>query len=119
MILTLFAHLDSYVGVSYLMNIIWGLLLVSGILLLYLTLKRKIQGKLRLFLLLSGASAAGMPVFAILHNLVYALLVHFRGEGTGDEPFFFILAIIVCPIGLLTGLIGSFAQSRRSSKLPV
>ena len=47
--LTLFSPLAEYMGVSYLMNIVVGLLFVLGLLLLYLTRKKKIQDKLRLF----------------------------------------------------------------------
>ena len=57
--------------------------------------------------MLTGLSAVGIPVFAVLHNLVYALLVllfgeEFRDSG-GDEPVFFILAVIVCPAVFLIG----------------
>jgi hypothetical protein len=39
-------------------------------------------------------------VHSILHNAVSALL-------NTEEPVFFIIAIIVCPIGFLVGAIGS------------
>jgi hypothetical protein len=65
------------------------------------------------FLKLMGASAVGLIVFAVLHNLVYALFIYFFGEdfwirvGLEDEPFFFIMAIIVCPAAFLVGAVGS------------
>ncbi len=86
------------------------LLLVSGILLILITIRRKATGKLKKFQLLAGASALGIPVFAILHNVVYMLGIMWFGEsafGNGDEPVFFILAAIVCPLGLLVGGIGT------------
>ena len=86
------------------------LLLVVGIVLILTTIKGKVTGKLKKFQLLAGASALGIPVFAILHNIVYMLGIMWFGEsafGNGDEPVFFILAAIVCPLGLLVGGIGT------------
>ncbi len=46
-----------------------------------------------------------------MHNLFFALLIKLFGEDfgarMGDEPVFFILATIVCPIAFLVGIIGS------------
>jgi len=86
------------------------LLLVVGIVLILTTIKGKVTGKLKKFQLLAVASALGIPVFAILHNVVYMLGIMWFGEsafGNGDEPVFFILAAIVCPLGLLVGGIGT------------
>jgi len=89
-------------------------LLVLGITLIILTLKSGIGGKLKKFLILTGASVAGFFVSILLHNFIYGLFIHFFGPDFwnrigpgGDEPVFFILAIIVCPIGFLIGAIGS------------
>jgi len=53
-------------------------------------------------LILAGISAAGMPISAILHNLVYGLFIAWFGEGIwgsgGDEPVFFLVAILVFPV---------------------
>ena len=40
----------------------------------------------------------------VLHNLTYALLVKFFGFK-GDEPFFFLLAVIVIPLYVLVALV--------------
>ena len=85
---------------------------IIGFVLLFRVSRRKfkIEKKLRIFLILTSASAAGIPVFAILHNLVYALFILLFGEnfwGNGDEAVFFILAIIVCPIVFIVGVIGT------------
>ena len=85
--------------------------LVLGIVLLVFTIKQKITGKLKWFLIITGASSAAVFPCVILHNFVYGLLIYLVGpdvwgEG-GDEPFFFILALIVCPIVFLIGSIGS------------
>ncbi len=66
--------------------------------------------KLNKFQLLSVASAIGFLVFAILHNVVYALGIVWFGDdywGAGDESVLFTIALIVCPLGLLVGVIGN------------
>lgn len=87
------------------------LFMILGVALIILTVKRKVKGKLKIFLLLAGASSAAILPSAILHNLVYALLIFLFGEGFlgagWDEPFFFLLAVIVAPIVFLVGAIGS------------
>lgn len=91
------------------------LFLILGIVLLVLTLKSKIKGKLKLFLILTGASAILPLPAAILHNVVYGLMVLF-GSTAQDEAFFFILALIVAPILFLIGAIGSIILTRKRKK---
>ena len=92
-----------------------------GIALIVLTVKKKVEGKGKAFLLLTGASAVGMPVFIILHNLVYALFTLWFGENfwgaAGDEPVFFIFAIIVCPVGFLAGTAGTIVLNIRRNQI--
>jgi divalent metal cation (Fe/Co/Zn/Cd) transporter len=94
------------------------LFFLLGVTLIVLTVKHKVQGKLKRFLLLTGSSAAGLPVFAILSNVVYALVIYFFGENAwgsvGDEPFFFILATIVCPIAFLVGAVGTIVLGAKN-----
>jgi cytochrome b561 len=82
-----------------------------GIAIIVLAAKAKITRISKAFFILTGASAAGMVVGSVLHNLVYALFIKLFGEGfwagMGDEPVFFIFATIVCPVALLAGIIGS------------
>ena len=82
--------------------------------------KKKVGGKLKAFLLLTGASAVGLPVFAVLHNLVYALFILWFGENfwgnMGDEPVFFILAVIVCPIAFLAGVVGTIVLDAKNKQ---
>ncbi len=80
-----------------------------GVTLLVLTVKTKVRGMLKGFLLLTGASAVAMLVFGILHNAV-------SGLANFEEPAFFILAIIVCPIGFLVGAIGSIVLRVKKSR---
>jgi len=78
----------------------WVVLTGLGVTLIVLTVKTKVGGMLKKFLLLTGASAVGLPVFAVLHNMVSGLF-------NIEEPFFFIIATIVCPIGFLVGVVSS------------
>ena len=78
----------------------WPILFGLGVTLIVLTVKTKVGGMLKGFLLLTGASVVGLPVFGILHNIVSALF-------NTEEAVFFILALIVCPIAFLVGAVGS------------
>jgi MFS family permease len=75
-----------------------------AIALLVLTVKLKERGIRKVFFILMGASAAGIPIFAILHNVVYGLFFHGKD---GDEAVFFILAVLVCPALFIIGVLGS------------
>ena len=84
--------------------------LLLGMALIIFTVKEKVEGLPKKFLLLTGASATGVFVSILLHNAVYGLFIHFFGAefwNGGDEPFFFIMAIFICPIGFLVGVVGS------------
>jgi len=90
--------------------IVFGLL---GLVLVILAARLKAPRIEKTFFILTGASAAGTPIFAVLHNLVYGLFIIWFGEGFwethtgGDEPVFFILAVLVCPALFLIGTVGS------------
>jgi hypothetical protein len=93
--------------------------LLLGAVLIYFTLKGKGRGLLKKFLILTGASAVGIPIGVVLHNLVYGVFIYFFGEhfwdriGMSDEPVFFVLAIVVCPIAFLVGVVGSIVLTVR------
>ncbi len=93
-----------------------------GIVLIFFTIREKIDKLLKKFLILTGASAAGSLVSVFLHNAIYALFTVWFGAnfwertGLGDEPFFFILALIVCPIAFLVGIIGSIVLFIKKKK---
>jgi len=81
--------------------------------LLFLTIKQKIQGKLKKYLILTGASSTGFFVSVLLHNLFYGLgmitanITVLRSLMGGLYAAFFIIAIFVCPIGFIVGAVGS------------
>jgi hypothetical protein len=87
-----------------------AILSILGIVLIILAAKAKFTRIAKVFFILTGASALGMGISMILHNLVFALLIKLFGESIfgsmGDEPVFFILATIVCPLALLVGAVG-------------
>lgn len=91
---------------------------ILGVALIVYALKLKILYKLRLFLVLTGVSASGFLVSVLLHNLLYALstITHFLVLKYLFEVFhiaFFISAIFICPLGFLTGIIGSIILFRK------
>lgn len=92
--------------------------------LIYLTFKLKIKGKQKIFLLLTGISAIGFPVFVILHNFFYALavlagnLIVLRSIMEFLHASFFLIGLIGCPIGFLIGAIGTWVNfNRKKSKI--
>ena len=90
-----------------------AILLLLGVALIVLTVREKVAGMLKKFFLLTGASAAGFFVFVLLHNAIYGLFIYFFGAdfwdriGLGDEPVFFVMAVLICPLGFLVGAVGS------------
>jgi len=81
-----------------------------GVALLFLTVKTKVGGILKNFLLLTGASAVGLPVSVLLHNVVSGLF-------DIEEPVFFIMATLVCPIGFLVGAVGSVVLAIKNKQV--
>lgn len=94
-----------------------------GVALIVFTVKKKVGGMLKKFLILTGASAAGFFVFVFLHNAIYGLFILWFGAdfwdriGIGDEPVFFLMATIVCPIGFLVGVAGSIVLTIKKSRM--
>ena len=82
---------------------------VLGAALTVLTVRLPETGTRKAFFIATGAAAAGIPVFAILHNVVYGLFILWFGDdfwqrhGMPDEPVFFVLAVLVCPAVFVIG----------------
>ncbi len=93
-----------------------------GIALIFLTLKQRIGGVLKRFLILTGVSATGFFIFVFLHNIFYGLsiitsqisILSFLMEIL--HITFFIIAIFVCPLGFVIGLIGTTAVFIKKKK---
>ena len=68
---------------------------------------------LRRFLLVAGIALGAFIISVILHNAIYGLFIHFFGAdfwdrtGVGDEPVFFFIAVILCPLAFAVGITGS------------
>ena len=95
---------------------------VLGIVLIFLTLKQKVRGVLKKYLILTGISATGFFVSIFLHNIFYGLsiitsqisiLAFFMGIF---DITFFIIAIFVCPLGLMIGIIGTIVVFIRKKR---
>jgi hypothetical protein len=99
-----------------------SLFFLLGLTLLILTARAKLDKIFKSFLLLTGSSAVGVFVSILLHGVIYGLFILLFGEGfwdrTGiaDEPFFFIMAIFVCPLAYLVGTVGSIILIIRRRK---
>jgi hypothetical protein len=97
----------------------FALFFLLGAALIVFSVRGSASGGLKKFFLLTGASAAGILVSIVLHNLVYGLFEHFAGAdfwNGGDEFFFFTLAVIVCPLGFLVGVVGTIVLSVKKLK---
>lgn len=93
---------------------IWiGAFFILGLALVVMAVKQKVEGKLKFFLILTGASAAVFVASILLHNFIYALFIFLFGSnfcinvGLKDELIFFLIAVFVCPIAFLIGAVGS------------
>jgi hypothetical protein len=86
-------------------------LIISGVFILVLMKKNKLEKRLRGFLLLSAYSSILLLPFIFLHNILESLAENFSGfiksllEFSGAS--FFILSTIILPILLLVGSIVS------------
>ena len=99
-----------------------SLFFLLGLTLLILTARAKLDKIFKSFLLLTGSSAVGVFVSILLHGAIYGLFILlFGGDfwdriGIADEPFFFIMAIFVCPLAYLVGTVGSIILIIRRRK---
>jgi hypothetical protein len=100
------------------------LFLALGLTLLILTIKARarLDRPLKRFLLLTSSSAVGVFASILLHGVVFGLFILIFGEdfwsrtGIGDEPFFFIMGLFICPVAYLVGTIGSIVLMFRRKK---
>jgi hypothetical protein len=99
------------------------ILILLGGYLIALTLRQKVEGRLKKYLILTGASAAGFFVFALLHNIFYGLeqvtshITILSYLMKAFEVVFFLIAIFACPIGFLVGVIGTIIMFNKKRKM--
>lgn len=83
-----------------------------GVALIFLTVKGRVRRMAKKFLILTGASSAGLFVSVFSHNIIYGLFIDWFGAdfwhriAPGDELFFFVVAISICLTGFLVGAVG-------------
>lgn len=102
--------------------ILTGTFFLLGVALLFLALKQKMEKTLKKFLILTGASAVGFFVFSVLHNLFYAfgiltehiIVLKYLMEFLHVASF--LIAIFVCPIAFLVGVVGSIVMFIKNKK---
>jgi hypothetical protein len=93
-----------------------------GLTLLILTARTKLDKIFKSFLLLTASSAVGVFAAILLHGVVYGLFILIFGEdfweriGMSDEPFFFLMALFICPIAYLVGTVGNIVLILRRKK---
>ena len=90
--------------------------------LIFWTAKERMDELLGKFLILTGASAIGIFVSVLLHNVLYGLFIYWFGAGfwdrigLADEPFFFFMGIIVCPAAFLIGTVGTMVLAIKRAR---
>lgn len=96
---------------------VWiGAFFVLGLALVVMAIRQRVERMFKFFLILTGASAAGFVASVLLHNFIYGLFIYLFGPefwiniGIGDEPVFFFIAILICPIAFIIGLVGSLVM---------
>ncbi len=98
--------------------------LLLGIALIVLIAKSGLRGLLKKFLLITVAAPIGAVVSVALHNFIYGAFIYFFGAdfwertGIGEEPVFFTIAIFICPVAFLVGVVGSIVllvKARRTA----
>ena len=109
---------ESIKRASFLLVAILGLIfLVLGVILILRA--RKEQGKLKLFLMLTGISAISPLIFTILHNLFYGLAMVFKDFDYLFEALhvaFFIISLVVAPVGFIIGVIGTLIFFKKQKR---
>jgi len=73
---------------------------ILGIALIIVTIKQKVKGKLKFFLILTGTSVVAFILSVLLHNFSYGIFLK-------EDAVFFIIAVFVCPVLFLVGTVGS------------
>jgi hypothetical protein len=90
-----------------------ALCFLLGLALLILSVRWHARTLLRTFWLLAGASTAGFALGSVLHNVFYALatitdnwpILHQSMEVL--EVGFFVIAVLLCPLAFLVGMVGA------------
>ncbi|MCK9357234.1 MAG: hypothetical protein M0R22_08865 [Dehalococcoidia bacterium] len=85
---------------------VWPVTCALGLVVLWLGWT-KLSGRLRLFVMMIGGSLVLFLLSVALHNGVSWLAGETLGIEGFEEPVFFLLAVIMCPLALLVGVVGA------------
>lgn len=83
---------------KYIFPAVLSVFLILSIALLVVAIRERVRKILKVFLILTAASALGIAAGIMLENFL---------TGTYGEGIFFVIGVIIAPIGFLVGLIGS------------
>ena len=83
---------------KYIFPAVLSVFLLLSIALLVVAIRERVRKILKVFLILTAASALGIAAGIMLENFL---------TGTYGEGIFFVIGVIIAPIGFLVGLIGS------------
>ena len=83
---------------KYIFPAILSVFLLLSIALLVVAIRERFRKILRIFLILTAASALGTAAGILLENFL---------TGTYGEGIFFVIGVIIAPLGFLAGIIGS------------
>lgn len=115
----------KYISTDFIFTAVPGIIfLLLGIALIVLIAKSRPGGLLKKFLLITVAAPIGAVVSVVLHNYVYGVFIYFFGAdfwertGVSDEPVFFTIAIFICPIAFLVGVVGSIVLLIKGRRKP-
>jgi hypothetical protein len=90
----------------------FALFFVLGVALIVFSVRGSLSGWPKTFFILTGASAAAVLLSVLLHNLVSGLFNEFLIGG--EDLIFFVMALFVCPLGFLVGVVGTIVSGARS-----
>jgi len=68
---------------------------------------RRLTGCLRVFVMVIGGSLVFFVLSVLLHNGVAWSAGRVLGKPGVEEPLFFLMAVIVCPLAFVAGLVGA------------
>ncbi|MFC1723346.1 hypothetical protein ACFL0V_04355 [Nanoarchaeota archaeon] len=94
--------------------------LVLGILLIVQAVRRK--EKLKLWYVLLGSSAIGIPALSVLHNVFYGIGIYFqylfwiRWPMEALHVTAFLLSVIGCPLLFIVSVVVIFVKRRKADK---
>ena len=120
MIISAFVPMERVFFLSMMVLILPFFLL--GLVLVFLTIKRGVKGKLKGFLILTGSSASGFLIGVLLHNFLYGLGMVFNHISWLYSLMevlhvaFFLMAVLVCPLSFLVGVVGSVIIFNKKKK---